>query len=94
MEKITIEANRYLDTFGIKHSNMGFRYLITAVEIGYERPQLLFKISDLYGEIAQVYKTNKSSVEKSIRYAILSSGLTNKEFIMRAVDSINMTIVG
>lgn len=86
-----IEANRYLDSIGIKHANMGFRYLVTAIEIGSENPKLLYKVSDLYDEIAQLYDTNKSSVEKSIRYAVISSGLTNKEFILRAVDSINMT---
>lgn len=90
MKLRAIEANRYLDSIGIKHANMGFRYLISAIEIGSDDPKLLYKISDLYEEIAKMYDTSKSSVEKSIRYSVMSTNLTNKEFILRAVDSINM----
>ncbi|HHU22236.1 MAG TPA: hypothetical protein GXZ52_02280 [Clostridiales bacterium] len=88
MDEKRFKANHYLDSMGIKHANTGFRYLITALEIGADNPQLLYKISDLYEEIAQIHGTKKTNVEKSIRYCVSPSGMTNKEFISRAVDNL------
>jgi hypothetical protein len=88
MDDKKLRANRYLDSMGIKHANTGYRYLMTALEIGADNPQLLYRISDLYEKVAQIHGTKKTNVEKSIRYCVSPSGMTNKEFISRAVDNL------
>ena len=88
MDDKKLRANRYLDSMGIKHANTGYRYLMTALEIVADNPQLLYRISDLYEKVAQIHGTKKTNVEKSIRYCVSPSGMTNKEFISRAVDNL------
>lgn len=82
------EISRYLDEKGIKHSLTGFRFLVSAIKKAIKDPWMILKISDLYGNIAQICGTETGNIERSIRYAIMPSGLTNKEFIAKAVDDL------
>ena len=83
------DINRYLDATGIKHSHIGYRYLLAAIQLGTKSPKSLIKITDLYQKIALNYETEVISVERAIRYAVSPLNLTNKEFITKAVDDIN-----
>jgi hypothetical protein len=82
------KVNLYLDKKGIKHAHLGYRFLREAIRLGMSSPQLLTKIMDIYSEIAVLYDTDASSVERSIRYAISPLRVTNKEFVSKAVDDL------
>lgn len=82
---------QYVDTLGIKHGNMGFRYLVALIQIGIETYETSYKISDMYEKVAKIYGTRRSSVERAVRYAIKGTkymGMTNKEFVMVAIDEL------
>ena len=75
----------YFEDYNIKHSNNGFRYLITAVQLGIEDIENCNKITKLYETVAEIHSTTKTNVERSIRYAIARENTTAKEFIMSAI---------
>ncbi len=81
----------YLDNVGIKHSNIGYRYLVMAIQSGSEHMELLFKINDLYVVIAERFNKSPQSVGSSIRNAISFTNQPNKEFIVKSIMSINMS---
>ncbi len=83
------DINRYLDSSGIKHSLIGYKYLFTAIRLGCESPRHLKKIYDIYSTTAQIYETQINCVERGIRFAISHLGLTNKEFILKAIDDLH-----
>ena len=62
--------NSYLEEQEIKHSNLGYRYLLTAILLGFESPPLCKKITDLYENLAGVCFTKASNVEHAIRCSI------------------------
>lgn len=75
----------YLDSHDIKHSNSGFQYLMTAVQLGVEDIDSCSKITKMYEEIAEIHGTVAANVERSIRYVIADQNVTTKEFIMKTI---------
>lgn len=80
----------YLEEQGIKHSNLGYRYLTTSILLGLNDSSACLKITDLYQKVADFHHVKASDVERTIRYSLISSKMTNKEFISRAVDELNL----
>ena len=81
----TADIYNYLDSHSIKHSNSGFQYLMTAVQLGVEDIDSCSKISEMYKEIAEIHGTAAANVERSIRYVIADKNVTTKEFIMKTI---------
>ena len=79
-----IEICNYLKQQGIKNTNLGYRYLTSAIHIGLESPPL--KIADLYRKVAEMHSTTALSVERAIRYSLIDKNITNKKFIYNAVE--------
>ena len=79
-----IEICNYLKQQGIKNTNLGYRYLASAILIGLESPPL--KIADIYKTIADSHSTTALSVERAIRYSLSEKNVTNKKFIYNAVE--------
>ena len=79
----------YLEEHGIKHSNLGFRFLASAIMLGLESPAYCMKIASLYEEVAKEHSSNRACVERAIRNCIPGGKITNKEFIAKAVDSLS-----
>lgn len=77
----------YLNSIGIKHSNVGFKYLIDAICFMVEDPIENDKINVVYNKIAQKYGTSAVCVERSIRYLVRPKN-SNKEFIVKASHDI------
>lgn len=92
MQFVNMDIYNYLNTLGIRHANIGYRYLTTAIYIGIESSDKYRKMEDLYSHIAEKYGTTASAVERSIRYSLSASKEDgafvprNKEFITNAVD--------
>ena len=82
----TTEVYKYLEYNGIKHSNLGFRFVATSILLGIETPSYCMKIASLYDEVARIHETSSACVERAIRNAITGVKMTNKEFIAKAVD--------
>lgn len=86
----------YLDSKGFKHSQRGFQYIATAIElVSLDRNYLYGITKQLYPKIAQEFDTTASRVERAIRHSIETAGffknskkLSNSEFIARAVDNL------
>lgn len=85
--------NQYLDEKGFKHSNLGYGYIIRAVELASENAVYLQMVTrKLYPQIAEEFNTAPSRVERAIRHAIETSREyalvrpTNSEFIASTVD--------
>lgn len=77
----------YMELYGIKYSNKGFKYLVEAVEMVMELPDDDFKVTWLYNTIAEKHGTTPGAVERAIRNEMERNKLNmhNKEFIARAV---------
>lgn len=76
----------YLDKCGVKHSQLGFKYLVSALSVISEEPDKKTTLSEVYEKIAERYSSEPKCVAKAICYAIKHYGITNKEFIFRAID--------
>lgn len=81
------EVVDYLDSLGMKHSNLGFGYLIEAI-LG--KLEGIYKngTCNMYNEIGNKFNTTGSRVERAIRHSIEASSLaevTCSEFIARSV---------
>ncbi len=87
MDITTTAINHYLDNLGVKHTYTGYRYLVEAIRLGVECNHAI-GIMKIYEQIAQSHNTKSSLVERAIRSATNSFGLTNKEFISKAIDDI------
>ncbi len=83
------DVYKVLNGIGVKHACKGYRYLIIAIQIGVNNPDMALKNKDIYEIIAAKYNTKASSVERAIRYVIMPFGMTNKEFISKAIDDMN-----
>ena len=81
---------QYLDEYEIKHAHSGYQYLATSISIGCKNPQIIFSLTDLLNQVAFLFGTQSDRVERAMRYAIRGTNMTNKEFIQRAVDEINL----
>ena len=86
-----IEICNYLKQQGIKNTNLGYRYLASAILIGLESPPL--KIADIYKTIADSHSTTALSVERAIRYSLSEKNVTNKKFIYNAVEKFEADII-
>ncbi len=80
--------NDFLDSLGISHKRHGYRYISTAIKIGAHDNNKRLNITDVYEEVAGIYGSTPTAVERAIRYVITPMGMTNKEFIAKAVDEI------
>lgn len=84
------EATRNLiRKFGITPKYKGYYYTIDAVSLylDIERSELLVKVTkDIYPTVAKKYKTNASSVERSIRTVIGVCWDNNKELLKGIAD--------
>jgi len=78
----------YLNKKKIKHSHIGYRYLVEAIFIGIESPMFLTKIMKVYERVAEIYHTDAGRVGRGIRYAVSPLKMTNKEFILKAADDL------
>ena len=76
----------YLDKCGVKHSNLGFKYLVSVIMIVGADPDNNTVISEVYKKVAEKYNSAPNSVERAIRYSIKHHKITNKEFVNRAID--------
>ncbi len=72
-----------LNREGVKHSRVGFRYLMELLRLMDENPYEKKNLYDYYDEIAKAYDVKPASVERAIRYSIAESGKTSKEFILQ-----------
>ena len=88
MSKHTENIVSYLDSVGLRHSLIGYRYLIAAIQFEMEDLRSCSKMMDTYEAVAVVFNTSRINVERSIRYAICPLQITNKEFILKAVDDL------
>lgn len=80
--------NDFLDSLGISHKRHGYRYIATAIKIGAHDKNKRLNITEVYEEVASIYGSSPTAVERAIRYVIAPMGMTNKEFIAKAVDEI------
>lgn len=83
-----IVISEYLKKKGIKRSNIGYCYLIKAIQMKLDLPLNYIKISDLYGDLAKLYNKTPASIERAIRYSIPQKGIPNKVFIIEAVEEV------
>lgn len=79
---------RYLDEKNVKHSNLGYRYLMDAIEIIIENPSQNQKMNGVYEKVAEMHSTTSICVERAIRHTISQKNQTSKEFISKASDDI------
>jgi len=82
------EVIEYLDKKGIKHSNVGFDYLILAILVCIEKPEYKYKTCELYKIVATQFDSTLGKVERCIRTEIksLNSSEKNGEFIAKSAD--------
>lgn len=82
-----VSINEYLDNSGLKHSHMGYQYLIEALKITTNSKESI-KVGEIYNEIAKTFKTSPFCVERSIRHSLSKIPMSNKEFIAKASHDI------
>lgn len=92
MERISIM--KYLDERGFKHAQRGFVYLVDAIQMASEKPDILNAVTkELYPSVAKNRGATASRVERDIRHSIetaegVSVRITNSEFVARAADDL------
>jgi len=68
---LQISITKILHELGIPSHIKGYQYIRDAVEIIYERPEIIGGITkELYPELAEKFETTVSRVERAIRHAI------------------------
>lgn len=75
------KTSNYLKKLGFKINSMGFNYWILAIEL-YSRNATnfeIFTITQIYEEIAEIYHTNKSSVERCMRTSRMTANENIKQ---------------
>lgn len=85
---------QYLDSFGIKHSYKGYRYLLLAIQSGLNNPSILSNLRGVYSAIAEQKNTKSINVKRDIRYAIMPLNTTSKQFISTAVSALKEMEIG
>lgn len=92
MERISIM--QYLDERGFKHAQRGFGYLVDAIQMASEKPDILNAVTkELYPSVAKNRGATASRVERAIRHSIETAEgvrvrITNSELIARAADDL------
>lgn len=85
------QISEYLDKEGIAHANLGYKFLMTGIRLILDERVVRGETMDLYKEIAAIYDTDVSTVERSIRGSIRGSyavGTPNREFFTKACDNL------
>ena len=82
-----------VDSTGVKHSSVGYKYLITCVESVLLSGDRCFKVKDIYEKVANIHNVRWITIERAIRIAIKKANedikkKTNKEVISIIVDKI------
>lgn len=78
----------YLNSHNVKQTK-GFRFLMTAIGICIEHPENCKKSKVIYKNVAEMFETTELNVYQSIRYAITGTGLSNKQFILKAIQDLS-----
>lgn len=79
---------KYLGQTGIKYGNKGFFYCAVSIKMASENMQPTINIGEIYKKIAEQYDDNPECVARAVRYALKPLGITNKEFLIRALYEI------
>ena len=81
----------YLESQGIRHSNVGFRYLMLGIRLSLDGKVNYGRINSVYEEIGRQANVTVGQVDCAIRSVIRKSSdpVSNKEFLIRAVDTLN-----
>ena len=90
MSDIRMFARNYLDKRNFRHRCIGFGYIVTAVEICDETPEMRRKVCRLYEAVGGRCGSTGSRVERAIRHAVETSDtpdIPNSEFIFRLLDA-------
>jgi len=75
-----LAATMFVRKLRIRSHLKGYAYLITAIVLGKNNPQLLHSLtSQLYPAVAAVYNTTAAAVERNIRTAIDLAAATDPE---------------
>lgn len=94
------DIRSYLDELKIAHADLGFGYLITAIQtlLSGRIKRAGFKAQDVYQVVAKEHHASEACIERAIRAAIRKGSKrdghpnwhrTNKEFIACAVDALS-----
>ena len=76
----------YLRDLGVAANVRGYNYLKTALDLGCKNPLVIEMITKcLYPEIAKLYKTTSSRVERAIRHAIEISWNRGSEELIKEI---------
>ena len=82
------QAQLYFAEKGIKPSNLGYRYLLTSIQLLSSDPRKYTNVSELYKAISEEFNRNTISIERAIRYSLKPLGLTNKVFISQMANDL------
>ncbi len=83
--ELLLKINKYLEPIAIKRSNKGYRYLLSAIQLGIADLELLNNLYKIYTIIGEKEHTTPRNVERVIRYSLSKLQTTNKKFIKKAV---------
>lgn len=83
------EVIAYLDTLGMQHAVKGFEYVTEAIH-GRLHGKYTGGMINMYSDIARMYDTKPTRVERAIRYAVVQTNakITNSEFIAKGVNNL------
>lgn len=85
------QISDYLDKEGIAHANKGYSFLMTGIRLLLDEKVVRGATMELYSKIAEIYNTDISTVERSIRASVRGSyamGTPNREFFAKACDNL------
>ena len=80
----------YLETQGIRHANVGFRYLMLGIRLSLDGKVNYGRINSVYEAIGLEAGVTVGQVDCAIRNVIRKTAepVSNKEFLVRAVDTL------
>lgn len=80
----------YLEAQGIRHANVGFKYLMLGIRLSLDGKVNYGRINSVYEVIAQEAKVTVGQVDCAIRNVIRKTAepVSNKEFLARAIDTL------
>lgn len=91
MSSISNKAiSEYLESKEIRHANVGFKYLMQGIRLSLDGKVNYGRINSIYEAIAQEAGVTVGQVDCAIRNVIrkTSEPVSNKEFLVRAVDTL------
>ena len=80
----------YLESQGIRHSNIGFKFLMLGIRVSLDGKVNYARINSVYEEIGRQAGVTVGQVDCAIRSVIrkTENPVSNKEFLIRAVDTL------